>query len=172
LHAFTKRIFCIVYSPIPCLPNLNPDRHGYGTKRAFFSLIELSIWCHEDFFVEGVFKQKRNFQCAFDDNLSVTHVFIKNIFRAAEKTPLSPSLPTVLWGGGGSSGSFQSKAVSLVMAFKTWGLGLRHYQTCKQANNIMFYVVIKREFYHYNYYTIALSRYHYVSVLSWQSYPC
>jgi hypothetical protein len=37
------------------------------------------------------FSLKMSFQYAFDDNLSVTHVFIKQIFRAVELAPPSPS---------------------------------------------------------------------------------
>jgi hypothetical protein len=33
------------------------------------------------------------FQCDFDDNLSVTHVFIKQIFKAVEQAPSSPAPP-------------------------------------------------------------------------------
>jgi hypothetical protein len=38
------------------------------------------------FFVSEVFKKNVNFQCAFDD-LSVTPIFIKQIFRAKRKHP-------------------------------------------------------------------------------------
>jgi hypothetical protein len=34
-----------------------------------------------------------SFQNAFDDNVSVTHIFVQEIFRAAEKAPLSPQPP-------------------------------------------------------------------------------
>jgi hypothetical protein len=37
------------------------------------------------------FHLKCHFQYAYDDNLSVTHVFIKQIFRAVEVAPPSPS---------------------------------------------------------------------------------
>jgi hypothetical protein len=37
------------------------------------------------------FTQKHNFPFAFDDKLSVTHVFIKQIFRAAQQARPSPS---------------------------------------------------------------------------------
>jgi hypothetical protein len=54
-----------------------------------------------------------------EDNLSVTHVFIKHIFRAAEQAPPPfPLLPKGQCRGWGSNGSFQPEAVSLVMAFK------------------------------------------------------
>jgi hypothetical protein len=59
-----------------------------------------------------------HFQYAFDDNLSVTHVFIKQIFRAVE---LSPPFHLPLHRavqGWGSSDSFQPQAVALVMAMK------------------------------------------------------
>jgi hypothetical protein len=39
------------------------------------------------------FYKKRNFQRAFDENLSVTHVFIKQIFRTADKAPSFPAPP-------------------------------------------------------------------------------
>jgi hypothetical protein len=49
------------------------------------------------------FHLKSHFQYAFDDNLSVTHVFIKQIFSAvqvATPPPLSPSLHRALqWVG-------------------------------------------------------------------------
>jgi hypothetical protein len=64
------------------------------------------------------FTEKRKFQCVFDDKLSVTYVFIKEIFRAAEEATPSPLPPTVLCRGWGSSGSFQPEALSLVMAIK------------------------------------------------------
>jgi hypothetical protein len=41
------------------------------------------------------FTQKHDFLLAFDDNLSVTHVFIKQIFRAAQQVSPHP-LSTVL----------------------------------------------------------------------------
>jgi hypothetical protein len=51
--------------------------------------------------------------------MSVIHIFIKPIFRAAEKAPPSPAPPTLLCKGvGGSSGFFQPEAVSLVMTLK------------------------------------------------------
>jgi hypothetical protein len=37
-----------------------------------------------------VFSKKRNLQCDFGDNLALTHVFIKQIFRAAEQGPPCP----------------------------------------------------------------------------------
>jgi hypothetical protein len=68
--------------------------------------------------VYWVLHKKINFLFAFDDNLSVTHVFIEQIFRAAQKVSPSPSPPTVQGRGWGSSGSFQPLAVVLVMDFK------------------------------------------------------
>jgi hypothetical protein len=63
-----------------------------------------------------VFFKKCNFQCAFDDNVSATYVFIKQILRAAEKaTPYLPPPHCALCRGGGSTGTFQPKAVALVM---------------------------------------------------------
>jgi hypothetical protein len=55
---------------------------------------------------------------AFDDNLSVTHVFIKQIFRSVEVAPPFPLLPTGLFRGWGIRGSFQPQAVALVMSMK------------------------------------------------------
>jgi hypothetical protein len=46
------------------------------------------------------FHQKCHFQCAFDDNLSVTHIFIKQIFRAVEVAPPFPLPPQGCSGGG------------------------------------------------------------------------
>jgi hypothetical protein len=50
--------------------------------------------------------------------LSVTHVFIKQIFRAVELAPLLPLPLTGLCREWGSSGSFQPQAEALVMAMK------------------------------------------------------
>jgi hypothetical protein len=57
----------------------------------------------EQTFLFHRFSLKFCFQNAFDDYLSVTHVFIKQIFRAVELA---------------SSGSFQPQAVALVIAMK------------------------------------------------------
>jgi hypothetical protein len=54
------------------------------------------------------------FQWAFDENVPIIHVFIKQIFRAAEKEPPSP----VLCRRWGSNGYFQPEAVSFFMALK------------------------------------------------------
>jgi hypothetical protein len=62
------------------------------------------------------FHQKCHFQYAFDDNLSVTNVLIKQIFRAIELA--FPPSPPSQGCAGGSSGSFQPQAVALVMAMK------------------------------------------------------
>jgi hypothetical protein len=60
-----------------------------------------------------------SFSVCFDDNLSVTHVFIKQIFRAVELAPPFPlPLTGLVYRGRGSSGSFQPQAVALVMAMK------------------------------------------------------
>jgi hypothetical protein len=53
----------------------------------------------------GVFYNK-SFQWAFDDNVSVIHVFIKHILKTAEQA--EPPPPYLCAGGG----SFQPKAVS------------------------------------------------------------
>jgi hypothetical protein len=53
--------------------------------------------------------------------MSAIHVFIQQIFRAAEKATLPPPLKGLCKGLGGS-GSFQPEAVSLVMALKPRGL--------------------------------------------------
>jgi hypothetical protein len=76
-----------------------------------------------NYFLKIKMPRKNHFQYAFDDNVSVTHVFIKQIFRAVE---LAPPFPLPLTGlcsvqvcrGWGSSGSFQPQAVALVMAMK------------------------------------------------------
>jgi hypothetical protein len=47
----------------------------------------------------------------------VINVFIKEIFKAAEKAPLSPAPITVLFRVWGSTGSFQPDAMCLVMGF-------------------------------------------------------
>jgi hypothetical protein len=61
----------------------------------------------------------RGLQYAFDDNLSVTHVFIKQIFRAVEVAPPPPfSIPHMAVQGVGSSGSFQPQAGALFIAMK------------------------------------------------------
>jgi hypothetical protein len=59
------------------------------------------------------------FQYAFDDNLSVTHVFIKQIYRVVEQAPPFPLPPTGLCGGWGSSGCFHSIAAALCRIRKT-----------------------------------------------------
>jgi hypothetical protein len=55
---------------------------------------------------QNIFKKIKNafFQYAFDDNLCVTHVFIKQIFRTIELAPPFPL--TGLCRGWGISGSF------------------------------------------------------------------
>jgi hypothetical protein len=70
------------------------------------------------------FSLKMSFQYAFDDILSVTHVFIKQIPGHLGGSPPFPLPPSGLFRGWGSSGSFQPQAVTLVMAMKQWGLGL------------------------------------------------
>jgi hypothetical protein len=50
--------------------------------------------------------------------MSVIHVFIKQIFKAAEQAPPPPRFPTVLCRGWGSNGSYLPEEVSLVMALK------------------------------------------------------
>jgi hypothetical protein len=54
-----------------------------------------------NFFVSEVFIKNVIFSaCAFDDNLSVTHVVIKQIFRAIEVAPPFPLPPQGCAGGG------------------------------------------------------------------------
>jgi hypothetical protein len=86
-------------------------------------------WLKQNIFFRG-FHWKCHFQNAFDDNLSVTHVFIKQIFRAVELVPHFPLPFTGLCRGWGSSGSFHPQAVALVMAIKQWGLGLKKSFVC------------------------------------------
>jgi hypothetical protein len=66
------------------------------------------------------FHSKCCFHYAFDDNLSVTHIFIKQIFRAVELTitPSSPSPQQGCAGGGVVVALFSHKDVALVMAMK------------------------------------------------------
>jgi hypothetical protein len=65
------------------------------------------------------FHKKCNFQYAFDDNLSVTHVFIKQTFRAVElATHSSPSPSQGCAGGVVVVAHFKPQAVALVMAMK------------------------------------------------------
>jgi hypothetical protein len=59
-----------------------------------------------------------SFSVCFEDNLSVTHIFIYQIFRAVELAPPFPLPLTELCRGWGSSGSFQPQAVALVMAIR------------------------------------------------------
>jgi hypothetical protein len=67
-------------------------------------------------FVLEVFNKKCYFQYAFDDNLSVTNVFIKQIFRAVELATPPPN--KAVCRGWGRSGSFHPLAAALVMALK------------------------------------------------------
>jgi hypothetical protein len=71
----------------------------------------------QTFFSRG-FHYKCHFQAAFDDNLSVAHVFIKQIFRAVEVAPPSPSPHRAVNRGWGNNGYFQPQAVALVMTMK------------------------------------------------------
>jgi hypothetical protein len=50
----------------------------------------LAKYLNEILLVQRISIKKSNFRIEFDDNLSVAHVFIKQIFRAAEETPPSP----------------------------------------------------------------------------------
>jgi hypothetical protein len=58
----------------------------------------------------------------FYNNLSVTHVFIKQIFRAVEQALPFPLPPQCR--GWGSTGCLNPMAAALVMVLKQWGLGL------------------------------------------------
>jgi hypothetical protein len=91
-------------------------------KKPFFVKMKISPgWLKQNIFEKSKmpcfrgFYNKCNFQYAFGDNVSVTHVFIKQIFRAVEQAPLYPLPRTGLGRGWGSSGSFQPKAVALGM---------------------------------------------------------
>jgi hypothetical protein len=53
----------------------------------------------ETFFCFRGFHEKCHFQYAFDDKLSVNHVFIKQIFRAVEVAPPFPLPPKGCAGG-------------------------------------------------------------------------
>jgi hypothetical protein len=78
-------------------------------------------------FVFKRFSIKMSFSMCFDDNLSLTHVFIKQIFRAPEEAPpLAPPLPppTGLCRRWGRSESLNPPAAALVISMKQLGLGL------------------------------------------------
>jgi hypothetical protein len=75
-----KRNFCLKTEISP----------GWLSKKNIFLEIKNAS---ANFLFQG-FYIKRHFDCAFDDNLSVIHVFIKQIFRAAEKAPPSPDTHT------------------------------------------------------------------------------
>jgi hypothetical protein len=53
--------------------------------------------------VSGGLHKNIIFQCDFDDNMSVIHVFIKQVIRAAKKAPTSPppSPHSAVQAGGG-----------------------------------------------------------------------
>jgi hypothetical protein len=53
------------------------------------SLVNILI----NFYVFEVFSKNVIFDCDFDDNLSVTHVFTQQIFRPVEQAPLPPLPP-------------------------------------------------------------------------------
>jgi hypothetical protein len=69
----------------------------------------LKLFCFRGFHL------KCHVQYAFDDNLSVTHVFIKQILREVEVAPTFPLRAVKGWG---SICSFQPEAMALVMAMK------------------------------------------------------
>jgi hypothetical protein len=69
----------------------------------FFKIKNASQNILQIFFGLRGFQVKCHFQYAFDENSSVTHVFIKQIFRAAEQ---APPPPTGLCRGQGTTGWF------------------------------------------------------------------
>jgi hypothetical protein len=89
-----------------------------GLSKVFFYQKCLAKHLKIFFWFRG-FHYKCCFHYAFGDNLSETNVFIKQIFRAVQLAPpFPPPDQRAVQGGGGSSGSFQSQAVALVMAMK------------------------------------------------------
>jgi hypothetical protein len=97
-----------------------------GLAKCFFLIKKMSCKISQQTFLFWGFSIKTSFSRAFNDNMSVIHIFItKQLFSAAEKVPHFLAPPTVLCMGWGSSVSFQLEAVSLVMALKHWGLGLK-----------------------------------------------
>jgi hypothetical protein len=108
---------------------INPNPHCLGIQKVFFCKNENKSWM-----VEGKYylKIKNVLQKIFTNSLvqrfslkmscknvkSVTHVFIKQIFRAIELAPPFPLPLTGLFRGWRSNGSFQPQAVALVMAMK------------------------------------------------------
>jgi hypothetical protein len=99
---------------------LNKNKPWMSQAIYFFKIKNASQNILTSFFVSRVSKKNVIFSVLYDDNVSATHVFMKQIFRTAEKAPPSPSHPppTVLCKGWGSSGSFQPPAVALVMVLK------------------------------------------------------
>jgi hypothetical protein len=53
------------------------SRETIPLSKIFFKLKNAAQNFLANFFDSGVFHKKRNYQCALEDNLSVTHVFIK-----------------------------------------------------------------------------------------------
>jgi hypothetical protein len=47
---------------------------------------------HNHVCFRGFHNKNVNFNVLFDDNLGATHVFIKQIFRAAEQAPTHPTV--------------------------------------------------------------------------------
>jgi hypothetical protein len=87
---------------------------GWLSKLYFlFNIKNAPLNIAANFFYSRLFRKKRHYQRAFDDNMKLIHVFNKHNFRAAEKGIPSPAPPTVLAGGWGSSGSFQPEAVRI-----------------------------------------------------------
>jgi hypothetical protein len=72
-------------------------------QNIFLKIINDSQNIFTIFFVSEVFNKNVIFNVNFNDNSSVTHIFIKQIYRAAEQAPLSP---TWLCEGGGEVAVF------------------------------------------------------------------
>jgi hypothetical protein len=66
---------------------LNENKPWLPYAKYFFKVKNASKNILIIFFVSEVFKKDIYFRC---DNLSLTHVLIKQIFRAAEQAPPSP----------------------------------------------------------------------------------
>jgi hypothetical protein len=77
--------------------------------------------------MSGVFCKKKSYQRAFDDNLCVFHVFIKQIFRVAEKASPSPSQPTVR--GVGQLWLFAARSYEFGYGFEAVRIRVKYYIT-------------------------------------------
>jgi hypothetical protein len=78
----------------------NKLKHGFLKQNIFVFFTNAPHNFTTNFFVTGVRNKKCHFQCAFDDNISATYFFTKQICK--ESTPLSLSPCTDRKGMGNS----------------------------------------------------------------------